>query len=82
MMIRGVLELKRKEKNFNAGFCIIKEELQSLLKMSHFLHESELRYYDSIKYEKRKISYLLGRIAAKNAISKIGQSQSAFLINM
>ncbi len=75
-MNSGILELKRKEKKFKAGFCILNEELQSLSKMLHFLHKTELRYYDSLKFEKRKISYLLGRIAAKKAISKVIQIQS------
>src|SRR5436190_798476 len=33
-------------------------------------HENELRYFEGLKFEKRKMEYYLGRVAAKLAISE------------
>lgn len=61
----GKIILKREDKNFHAGFCIIHEELETLVNSLSLLHPIEKSYYDSLKYERRKVSYMLGRIAAK-----------------
>jgi len=65
----GEILLHRKERAYKAGFCIIRESLSGLLKYTPLLHPSEDEYYSTLKYDKRKISYLLGRIAAKKALA-------------
>ena len=63
--------LKREEANFKAAFCVINEELPELLKQTSILHPEEKTYYESLKYDRRRKSYLLGRIAAKQAVFKL-----------
>ncbi|MCR6643000.1 MAG: 4'-phosphopantetheinyl transferase superfamily protein [Sporocytophaga sp.] len=72
----GKIILKREDKNFHAGFCIIHEELETLVNSLSLLHPIEKSYYDSLKYERRKVSYMLGRIAAKKAISEFAEVKS------
>ena len=43
--------------------------LQSVKKLSEFLHKKEKNYYDNLMHDRRKKSYLLGRYSAKRAIS-------------
>ena len=64
------LLLTRPESKFKAQLCLINESLTSLKNnLSDFLHEKELSYFYTLKYEKRQHTYLLGRYAAKKAIS-------------
>jgi 4'-phosphopantetheinyl transferase len=67
----GKIVLKRDKQNFLAGFCIIKEDMSAFEKDRHLLHPIENDYYNSLKSDKRKISYLLGRVAAKRAIAEL-----------
>lgn len=67
-MEAGKIILKRHDENFEAGFCIIKEDLHDLVKKKPILHTKEAKYYDTLKFNKKKESYLLGRLAGKLAI--------------
>ena len=67
----GEILLERGCDHFKAVFCIINEELFELIKEVTILHPEEKSYYDTLKFDKRKKSYLLGRIAAKQAVSKL-----------
>lgn len=73
----GEILLERGENNFKAAFCVINEELLELVKETDLLHPEEKTYYETLKYDRRKKSYLLGRIAAKQAVSKLlGKDQA------
>lgn len=76
MTNNGKIILERVDKSFHAGYCIIHEELETLEKSLSLLHPIEKSYYDSLKYDRRKVSYLLGRIAAKKAISEFTEVKS------
>jgi 4'-phosphopantetheinyl transferase len=65
---QGKLQLVRSDIAFEAGFCVIKATLPALLSNIDLLHPNENLYYNSLKFDLRKKSYLLGRIAAKKAI--------------
>lgn len=67
----GKIVLQREKKNFLASFCVINEGLPNLLKNIQLLHPNETNYYNTLKYDRRKSSYLLGRIAAKKAIIEL-----------
>ncbi|KAA1244368.1 4'-phosphopantetheinyl transferase superfamily protein [Aquimarina sp. RZ0] len=67
-MYSGQILLGRENELFRAGFCLIKATLPGLLERSNMLHPSESMYFNTLKYDRRKTSYLLGRIAAKNAV--------------
>lgn len=77
----GNISLKREKKDFQAAFSIINGSLPDLLKNSSLLHPNEQAYYDTLKYDKRRLSYLLGRIAAKKAIAELvgDDGQSVFI---
>ncbi|WP_103867464.1 4'-phosphopantetheinyl transferase superfamily protein [Aquimarina sp. I32.4] len=70
MYISEIL-LKRENTDFKAGFCLINKGLPELNKEIDLLHPSEKSYYECLKFERRRKSYLLGRIAAKRAVLKL-----------
>ena len=63
--------LKREGANFKAGFCTVNNELSELIKETGVLHSEEKAYYEALKIDRRKASYLLGRIAAKQAVLEL-----------
>lgn len=63
--------LLEREKKFKAGFCFLNEELPILVEQVTILHPEEKSYYDTLKFDRRKKSYLLGRITGKQAVSKL-----------
>lgn len=67
-MDTGEILLERKNVNFKAGFCIINEDLPNLIKKVAMLHPDEKTYFETLKFDRRKKSYLLGRIASKQAV--------------
>lgn len=71
MIYKENILLSRKEENFRIGFCILKNDQPDIFHFIDLLHDEEIAYYSKLKYEKRKISYLQGRIVAKYAISEI-----------
>lgn len=71
MIYEGTIELVRENSVHSAGYSIIKQELSDLYGYLNFLHLDEITYLNSLKFDKRKSSYLLGRISAKSALSKI-----------
>lgn len=64
----GKIILTRTEKNYEAGFCVLKTTELSTADHSNWLHQNETAYFSTLRFEKRRASYLLGRIAAKQAI--------------
>jgi len=63
--------LEREKATFKAGICLLKSTLPELRQHLHLLHPEEKAYHDYLKYDKRKLSYLLGRMASKKAIAEI-----------
>lgn len=68
---KGKLVLSRHISDFEGACCFVKATLEELRDYLWMLHETEIAFYRSLKYDNRKASYLLGRIAAKNAVSLI-----------
>ncbi|OEK09345.1 hypothetical protein A8C32_11535 [Flavivirga aquatica] len=73
MIYKEKILLSRNEGDFKIGFCILKKNLPDILNYIDLLHEEEIAYYSTLKFDKRKTSYLQGRIAAKHAISELVQ---------
>lgn len=69
----GTIALERDngKKSYEAGYSIFKLPADPLDHFLCWLHEDERDYYQSLEFEKRKISYLLGRISGKQAIHEI-----------
>ncbi|HZG80134.1 MAG TPA: 4'-phosphopantetheinyl transferase superfamily protein [Brevibacillus sp.] len=49
--------------------AIMEEHASMLSWASEILHPNEYEYFRTLRYEKRQLSYLLGRLAAKKALS-------------
>lgn len=66
------LTLTRPEQVFKANGCFcfypLWEHYQEIIK---YLHPEERQYYDSLKFEKRMRSFLIGRYAAKRAVAAL-----------
>ncbi|QEM02509.1 4'-phosphopantetheinyl transferase superfamily protein [Mucilaginibacter rubeus] len=67
-MISDKIEITRDTQSFYASFCLVKESFYNIENKTCLLHKEEIAYYQSLKASRRKHSYLLGRIAAKNAL--------------
>jgi 4'-phosphopantetheinyl transferase len=64
------LNVTHDEGHFSAGICISKESFEDLYRAREkFLHKEELVYFSSLSFPKRQLSYLVGRNAAKKALS-------------
>ena len=68
---RGKFTLKRENSIHAAAFCILHGATAQLTQHLHLLHPEELSYYETLKFDKRRESYLLGRISAKKAIGAL-----------
>lgn len=68
MMIVNKILLERKKKDYTASLCILQEDLTELHKRIHILHSNEYFYFKNLQFDKRKQSYLLGRVSAKEAV--------------
>ncbi|MCW3465830.1 4'-phosphopantetheinyl transferase family protein [Chitinophaga nivalis] len=70
-IISGKITLHRKEADFNLGYGLISLSLPALLQREHLLHTRERAYAGQLQHATRKQGYLLGRIAAKTALSQL-----------
>src|SRR5437763_869645 len=71
-------KLMREDGTFNATLCLSQMSLKQLLckaKQDIFLHPKEKEYFDTLKFDRRKASYLLGRYCAKSALSNLQQER-------
>lgn len=68
---RGKFTLKRETSTHYAGFCILHAAPGYLERLLTLLHPEERSYYDTLKFDKRRESYLLGRVTAKKAIGAL-----------
>jgi 4'-phosphopantetheinyl transferase EntD len=68
---KGEILLRREVNSFKAGFCVIKKDFSDLIKEIYILHPEEHDYYESLRFNRRKNSYLLGRVSAKNAVLEL-----------
>ncbi len=66
------LVLKRHEGDMKAALCFFTLPLSSPLEECILvLHPRELTYFNNLKFDRRKRSYLIGRYAAKQALSSL-----------
>ena len=72
-----MIKFLRKKKNYVASFSIVKNNLPELISELDLLHISEKYLFSKFDFDKRKHSYLLGRISAKKAINKLIPDEKA-----
>ncbi len=64
------LTLIRPEETFKAGLCLCDcSKFARYEEIVAFLHPQEKKYYETLRFEKRIKSYLIGRLTAKKAIA-------------
>ncbi|MEM0939173.1 MAG: 4'-phosphopantetheinyl transferase superfamily protein [Bacteroidota bacterium] len=63
------LLLYREEKAIPMAVAVVKGNLKTLAVHIEKLHPKEKVHYQALKYDRRKTSYLLGRLSAKEALS-------------
>ncbi|WP_315823364.1 hypothetical protein [Paraflavitalea speifideaquila] len=71
----GVIELQRTDSSYTAHYSIVNESLAALTPYLCLLHDRERNYYEALKVDLRRSSYLLGRLAAKTAVSTASGKQ-------
>jgi len=71
--VSGLIDLVRKNGTFQAGYGLVNEALPRLLVNTTALHAQEQAHLGTLKHDRRRQSYLLGRIAAKLALGTIVQ---------
>jgi len=71
LLQRAQIALNRENSTHRAGFCVLRADLQELITTINLLHADESAYYDHLTFDRRRQSYLLGRIAAKKAIGAL-----------
>ena len=64
------IRMRRKENLFIAGLALIQGDLDKLVKNIESLHPMELTQFHKYKYDRRKESYLLGRLSVKQAVKQ------------
>ncbi|GAA3623445.1 hypothetical protein [Flavivirga jejuensis] len=69
--IAALIPLIRKNSEHHLGISKISGSFKALELNLAELHPKELEIYSSYKHERRKMSYLLGRLSAKRAISEL-----------
>jgi phosphopantetheinyl transferase len=66
------LRIERPDGVFQAAFCLARAAWPVLREeREHFLHPDERDYFSSLKFERRQISYLIGRYCAKQALVRL-----------
>lgn len=69
-LIVGSLKLSREIDTYKATICFCYASLDiQALEIIQFLHPTELIYFSGLEFERRIKSYLIGRYAAKGAVS-------------
>ena len=77
---KGSLLFKREKSSFNIGFGSIRGNLTALAEQRNLLHVHEYQKLSDFRFDKRKHSYLLGRVSAKLAISTIKEQKASDLL--
>ena len=67
------IALHRKEITYHAGYGLVCGGPLLSLRKEAVLHPEEIAYFNDLKYDRRKHSYLLGRASAKIALSSLSK---------
>ncbi len=66
------LMMKEEDGGYSPSFCLAcLPRTYEYERLTEYLHPQELGYYETLRYEKRKRSYLLGRFCAKMSFAKV-----------
>lgn len=71
------LNFHRKESEHAVGMAVIKGQLSQLTTHLSLLHPEERKKFEGFKFDKRRHSYLLGRLTAKKALEAVNPATSS-----
>lgn len=74
------IEMARKKKSYYASIAFMTGSITTLSPYLNKLHLEEVNCYNSFKHERRKLSYLLGRLSAKAALLEMDENVESSLI--
>jgi 4'-phosphopantetheinyl transferase len=78
----GKITLQRREGRYDIGYGLVQSTSSSVLYEHKMLHLEEKKHLETLKYERRKHSYLLGRVAAKYSLTDmISQMPESIMIS-
>lgn len=67
-----LLEFRVEGVNFNVALSVVRfDEALDCFEMAKSLSSKEYRFFSELKFEKKRINYLMGRLAAKGAASAL-----------
>jgi len=69
----SIIKMDRTNKAYNASVSLVKKEFIKIPDALHLFHNSERKQYEKLKYDRRKLNYILGRFSAKLAVSKLSK---------
>jgi 4'-phosphopantetheinyl transferase EntD len=76
------IRLIRDNKKFQASISIVKGGLSELSFYMKILHPEELMVYESFKHNRRRTSYLLGRLSAKQVLMNLTRENNSKSIHI
>jgi len=79
------IELTQEDRLLTASLCLSRMSLENLIakeKEESVLHHKEKEYFETLRFDRRKASYLMGRYCAKKALNHLlkGQKMNSILI--
>ncbi|WP_452599403.1 4'-phosphopantetheinyl transferase family protein [Pontimicrobium sp. MEBiC01747] len=69
----SIIKMDRVNKAYNASVSLVKKEFIKIPDALHLFHNSERKYYENLKYDRRKLNYILGRFSAKLAVNTLSK---------
>ncbi len=78
----SIIKMDRANKAYKASVSLIKEEFIKIPDALQLFHNSEKKYYENLKYDRRKLNYILGRFSAKLAVNTLLKKASLNSINI
>lgn len=80
IIYKNTIVLNRKDYQDKAAICILKIDDKLSESINSNLHPEEITHYNALKYDRRKVSYLSGRLAAKYALELLGIDKTTVAI--
>lgn len=65
----SIIKMDRGDKEYNASISLVKKRSTTIPDSLQLFHRLEKKHYETIKYDRRKLNYILGRFSAKFAIN-------------
>ncbi len=76
------IKMYRGNEEYRGVISLVEKESIKTSHVLKMLHELEKEHYQTIKFERRRLSYLLGRFSAKLAVNAISNTSSIQSINI